>query len=259
MKINANVEYVSPHKAQQYLRQNTNNRNLNRDHVNFLKKEMIEKRWELNGEPIQFNGTSLLNGQHRLQAIVESGETVPLLIVRGVSTTAVSTIDTGRARTPADALQMNGEKNATRLGAALKLLIMLENGTKTTKGKRISHGELLELLQKHPGLKRSAGRYTNGRRILQPSVITVLHYLFAQKDMAAADDFFDKLLNGTSLAPLDPILTLRNKLIENSLKSQKYDRDSLLVYTIMAWNGWRRGDKMAYIRKPAHPGFPPII
>jgi hypothetical protein len=259
MKINSQIEYISPIRANQLLSQNKRNRALNQNHVMYLAREMSEGRWEANGESIKLNGSELLDGQHRLAAIKLSGITVPILVVSGIEKDAYTTIDTGRARTPSDALKMAGEKHTTRLGAAIKIVEQIESGALTTKyAKRSSHGELFDVLESHPDLRKSASKFVDGKKLLPPAVIVALHYYFSKKDQGEADEFFQKLLSGIGLVEGSPILTLREKLIRNAASPAKYDRDSLLVFTIMAWNGWRRGDKMAYIRKPAHPGFPAI-
>ena len=47
--------------------------------------EMQDGKWRLNGKTICFDSTGrLLNGQHRLSAVVRSGVTLTTVVVRGL-------------------------------------------------------------------------------------------------------------------------------------------------------------------------------
>ena len=260
MQIISKVEYITPIRANQLLAQNKRNRPLNLKYVNHLASEMKQGRWEANGESIKLNGSELLDGQHRLHAIKLSGVTVPILVVSGIKKDAYTTIDTGRARTPSDALKMAGEKHTTRLGAALKIIEQMDSGSVSTKNwKKSSHGELFATLGKHPDLRKYAGMFMDGKKLLPPAVIVALHYKFAEKDQTQAYNFFDKLLSGEGLLKGDPIHTLREKLIRNSSSPTKYERDSLIIFTVVAWNAHRRGTQLKKIHMPSNPGVPTIL
>lgn len=99
------VESISPAKATEYLRHNTDNyRKLTRAVYKRYAEDMKNGKWQLNGEAIVFgeDGT-LKDGQHRLAAIIESGKTIQIAVVRGVPD-EVDIFDVGVDRT---ALQMS--------------------------------------------------------------------------------------------------------------------------------------------------------
>ncbi len=84
--IQAKLEKITPAMAEEYLKHNTNNyRAISDRRIKTYAADMRNGCWQVNGEAIEFaeDGT-LLNGQHRLKAIIESGATVPILVVRGV-------------------------------------------------------------------------------------------------------------------------------------------------------------------------------
>jgi hypothetical protein len=260
MNIVSKIEHITPIRADQLLVLNKRNRPLNQRYVNQLANDMRAGRWEANGESIKLNGSELLDGQHRLHAIKQSGVTVPVLVVSGIKKDAYTTIDTGRARTPSDALKMAGEKHTTRLGAALKIIDQIDNGFVTSKhSKRTSHGELFSVLDRHPDLRKSTGLFLDGKKLLPPAVIVAFHYKFAQKDPTQAYEFFDKLLSGEGLVRGNPIHTLREKLIRNSSSHTKYSRDNIMIFTIMAWNAHRQGKQLLKIYVPSNPGLPSIL
>lgn len=74
-KLQGKVETITPDMAREYLKSNSMNRPLNDRTVNLYAQEMRTGNWKLNGEAICFgkNG-ALLNGLHRLYAIVKSGK-----------------------------------------------------------------------------------------------------------------------------------------------------------------------------------------
>ena len=120
MKPTITVEKVTPAKALEYLKMNVNNyRKLSKAKVAVYAKDMAENRWVLNGETIVFaeNGI-LLDGQHRLAAIVQSGKTVEMTVVRGVDN-SVRLFDVGTSRTTGQLLKGEGvDVNAPTLAAA---------------------------------------------------------------------------------------------------------------------------------------------
>jgi hypothetical protein len=76
---------------------------------------MSAGRWISNGETFKraTNGT-LLDGQHRLTAIVLSGVTLEeAVVISDLAPETQDTMDQGRARTVADVLGINAVKNAS--------------------------------------------------------------------------------------------------------------------------------------------------
>lgn len=98
---------VYPALAEKWLATSLGNRGVSRPRVLAFAESMNSGRWELNGNTIVFDvdGT-LVDGHHRLHAVVQSGKTIPFLVVRGVSPSARVTIDTGRVRTLRDQVRM---------------------------------------------------------------------------------------------------------------------------------------------------------
>jgi hypothetical protein len=118
--LKAQVEKITPEMAANYLKFNTDNyRKMKRPVVLRYAEEMKAGRWQLNGEAIEFNedGT-LINGQHRLAAIVYSGVTVELLVVRNVKN-HINVYDDGSNRTVDQMMNAaNVECNSTIVAAA---------------------------------------------------------------------------------------------------------------------------------------------
>lgn len=99
---------IGPDVARELLDLNTDGqRTLSTDAVERYATDMVTMDWIFNGAPILISDNNeLLDGQHRLSAIIESGESQVVLIVRGVNAAAMTTIDAGRKRSYADSLKI---------------------------------------------------------------------------------------------------------------------------------------------------------
>ncbi|QNL30839.1 hypothetical protein SEA_ESTES_151 [Mycobacterium phage Estes] len=106
---NASRVDVNPALASAWLEGNKGNRPLNTKHVQMLSNAIQAGRFQYNGDTIRISkeGT-LLDGQHRLNAVIEADATVPMLVVFGLDEDVVSSIDQGRPRSVIDILRMRG-------------------------------------------------------------------------------------------------------------------------------------------------------
>ena len=116
---------VTPKKAAEWLeRLNGTNRALSDKLVNRYALDMEFGRWAQNAEAIKFAGNNrcLLDGQHRLKAIVVSGKTIPMLVATGLEESTFTTMDIGRPRGLGDSLGILGESNKNTLAAVIRCL-----------------------------------------------------------------------------------------------------------------------------------------
>lgn len=106
--ITIEVLFITPLKAQEFLKRNIeNNRSINLRYVSNYAEEMASDKWVFNGDTIRFDKDgNLIDGQHRLMAIVKSGATIPCLVVTNLEKHALSTIDVGRKRSLGVILKM---------------------------------------------------------------------------------------------------------------------------------------------------------
>lgn len=125
---------VTPWMAERWLCKNITNRAINKKRVSSYASDMQNGSWADNGEPIHFDKNGMLiNGQHRLSAVVESGCSVPMLVVFDVEKNQL--YDRGRGRSARDTLLMTGmpsELISNAMVATVKLFIRITRGTKDT-------------------------------------------------------------------------------------------------------------------------------
>ena len=107
--IQIGIRAVGPKDAARWLEGNVRNRRIDQGHVNFLAQEMLAGRWGITHQGIAFDADgTLIDGQHRLWAILQSGCTVQIPVTFGLSAECIETIDACKARTVVDRLTLSG-------------------------------------------------------------------------------------------------------------------------------------------------------
>ena len=109
---NAEVKQITPEMAEDYLRRNHNNRNLNEQQISYYAQQMRAGEWLYDGQPIRFSKSGvLLDGQHRLAAVVKSKTTQEFLVVSNIDPEAFKVMDTGKVRSAVDVFGIEGIPN----------------------------------------------------------------------------------------------------------------------------------------------------
>jgi len=122
-KLKVRLEYITPEKAENYLKFNKKNRDPKDKHVTFLANQMSEGLFMENGESIVFDENHVLNdGQHRLLAIIKSGKSYHIPVVEGAQSKSMATYDTGSNRSASDVLQLNGFQSTSILASTIKII-----------------------------------------------------------------------------------------------------------------------------------------
>lgn len=130
--LETRVELITPEIAKLYLSLSKGNRAIRPIWVSQLASEMKAKRFLLSHESIGFlvDG-SLFDGHHRLNAVIQSGETVQMSVTRGTPHESAMVVNRGRSRSTVDAYQMAGEQWFSRQYAAIGRMWMALLGKKS--------------------------------------------------------------------------------------------------------------------------------
>ena len=258
-----NVMDVTPEMADQWLGHNIRNRIISEKAKDGMVRDMLSGNWTSNGEPlVRLSKTNvILDGQHRLKAICESGVTLrDQIVIEDLDDDVQSTIDIGRKRTTADALVLSGEAYATVLAAVNRKAWQWDQGNlKFTSTTMPTTQEQLEYLEKNPSLRRSAEiakRSSNHFRLIRPAVAGVAHHLFLRISPDHTALFFAKLETGAGLDEGDPILALRDRLTRDKLTSRSVPFHLGTAIYIRAWNAMREDRALSRI---VHTAEEPMI
>lgn len=250
---------ITPEDAARMLLRNTKNRPLDERYVTQLSNEMIAGRWKFTGEPVIFSDKGLLNGQHRLSAIVASGKAQRMLVVSGVAQDAFDAIDIGKRRSVADILSIAGEQDGKRLASTLSLLLKYLTGNMKNRSFRVTPQQAEELLRKEPDVVMAVNKIKElgGKPIMPFSVLAACYFLFAKLDQARADKVIEWLSTGAGMETGNPILLLRERVLQKApgtRMSSEY-QFGLLVKT---WNALRENKPMTVLRLGPKEEFPAV-
>ena len=153
--VASKVENITPIKAAEYLKRNKGNRPLSVNLVNFFARQMPDG-WRLTHQGIAFDTEgNLIDGQHRLNAVIKADATVPMLVSRGLDRDGMLVMDTHKKRNDADALAVAGYSVTPRSLTILKALIRGArlNSVRLTRDELIAYldtyGEAVGFAEKH--------------------------------------------------------------------------------------------------------------
>ena len=109
-------ERIGPEKAEEYLDLNyQDNREHSPSKVSDLATEMRQGRFCISDSAICFSSDGfLINGQHRLRAIIQSDTVGTFIICREMPNSSMEVMDIGRRRTKADRITVMGTKITTK-------------------------------------------------------------------------------------------------------------------------------------------------
>lgn len=241
------IKTITPEIAKKMLEKNSKNRQLSHTNVQKLAREIKAGRWRLNGDMIRISvDGDVLDGQHRLWAVVRSGMTIQTWVMYDVPGDVFDTIDVGKRRSAADTLSCMGEKHARDLAALLTLIERYMTG-KALTGIEYNNSEMQVLLMKYPDARAHLVSDTSKARLLPPSVLNVCHYLFSKKDPVLAREFLEKIVTGTGLEKGDPWHALREKLLDNLVSTSKLPKAQIWACCVKAWNCAREGRRITRI------------
>lgn len=144
-EIKSRVVDVSPEKAAKWLERNhEQNRSINYSRVDALAGDMRDGNWKVTHQGVAFDGDGkLIDGQHRLTAVINSGVTVRMMVTWNVGAFG-DPIDCGRPRSLATLAQTSGKNVALVNG-----LRQLEQGYKDNRPMTLA--DFHEVSQHHAG------------------------------------------------------------------------------------------------------------
>lgn len=186
-------------------------------------RDMRKGHWLTTHQGIAFDvERRLIDGQHRLHAIVLTGKTVPMLVswglrvkIEGRKVTTMDTLDRGLPRSVPDQLKLNHNVSNPNLTAACaNLCARLALGSKYDAGKRTVSDVLgsLEVYGADIGALVAAAEKRPVARLRMAPVCGALAFARVA-DTEAIDAFYESLQTGANLSSTSPALMVRNFLL----------------------------------------------
>lgn len=246
--IKAQVMEITPKLAEKLLARNTHNRGISTSRIGQYAADIRKGDWQLNGEAIKIAQTGqILDGQHRLLAILEADRPMTSLLITGLPAETQETMDQGRARSFGDVLKLRGEENYYSLAAAVRMVCLYErDGIPFTAGRPApTVQQLSRTLERNPEIRESVKLALRLQRPwIANSVVAAMHYLFSVAHEADANDFITRLATGEDLQVVDAIYVLRERLIKEHYAVASVHSQVKLAFIVRAWNAYRAGETL---------------
>lgn len=245
------IQTITPDMARQYLEANVCNRPLAEHRVVTFQRDIEGGAWRLTGEAIKFdtNG-NLLDGQHRLWAVVNADKPITTFVVTGLEPETQEVMDTGQKRTMGQVLGLRGIINPNVVSAVAILMIQWEQGDRfrdvgTTRTSRmVSHTDISRVLDENPDII-DAVAFAVARRIpgITVSVEAFALTLLRRVNKDEADAFMADLATMRTGGSGDPRAALLKRLANAREAHESIDRYTQAIILIRTWNAVRKGEE----------------
>jgi hypothetical protein len=268
--INAKTQVITPALALQLIADSVNfkNRTLSPNVIKNYCDQMKRGLWKSNGESLIIDQEgAVINGQHRLHAIIMADVPIELLVVRGVKRSAFNTLDKGRKRVSGDVLFLAGYTETRSLAATINsvysyLIDGVFVNARSGSSQNVSP-MIVEFIEEYPEIVTSQKFISVASKkvgwLTPPSAMGALHYLFGILEPKKRDSFFDEFIKNQSSIG-HPVHTLiQSHLSRQIALLMKTSLEVRSALWIKAWNSYVRGEEIHILRhSPENHAFPAI-
>lgn len=217
---------ITPEMASGYLRLNlAHNRRLSDATVSFYAKQMVTNQWRMTGDGIKFSTEGkLIDGQHRLSAIVKSNKTITLTVISELEEDIVNVLDTGKSRSAGDLLSIMQIKNSIIVAPTVRFIMLFNEGYygslagSFSRKQSPSNKNIQDFLEDNPEIieivdqiKRDSKKF----KLISVPILCGLFYIFSKKSAVQSEAFFDKLITGVGIETDSPIYLTRDRFIRD--------------------------------------------
>jgi len=246
--VTAKIVKIGKKEANEILNRNTKNRKVVNSNYSFIKDQIQNDEFVLNGSSIVVAEDGvLLDGQHRLLALSETDKKIEVVLVENIPNSAMATIDTGAVRKASDVLSINGITNSKNVAAVIRNVVE-EFGAKrklaeNKKGSvKLSNKEVVEYSKNlifHDSLDFVTTLYNGNIRVISPAQAAAFYILFSREDKQKARSFVRELFTGKMEFISNSAQLLRNRLVDNKMRKISLAEATLRDLTITAFRKYK--------------------
>lgn len=210
--MKSQIELITPSKAREMLESNTGNRRVRAAWVRNLAGMISNGEWKITHQGVAFDEDGrLVDGQHRLMAIVEADKAVKVMVSRGLSGDTYKYVDGGRPRVYSDRIALVEDQRdnviANKLVWAYLCSAQQRHSDITISLIEDTYIELAE------GFSCVIPYFRKHVRKITVSHVGAAIAVMCQKHPKQGVEFLDGLVSGERLERTSPILNLRNFLL----------------------------------------------
>tara|TARA_R100001015_G_C4620568_1_gene177543 strand:+ start:557 stop:1420 length:864 start_codon:yes stop_codon:yes gene_type:complete len=243
------IEQITPDFAEYVLEtKNTKNRSMKPANLKRLVTAIDNGEWIITNQGLAFDKDgNLLDGQHRLLAIVKTGKTLPIMVARNMDPKIFNCVDTGTARTAADGLYIEGCSTSKHLAAGIKVYLLYNRYPRGSWAFATvpTHSEILQEYKDnqevYDEITNLMGVYHRKFHFFNLSVGIPMYKLISEKNYSEEilSEFWTQFSEGTNLNIDNPILSFRNQMMQKGFRHRgsNYQRYQLNAF-IRLFNLW---------------------
>jgi hypothetical protein len=272
-KPSTTIENITPEIAKRYLSTNADHqRKPTMTHQLHLRQQMEKGQWMMTGEPIIFDSNGcLVDGQHRLRALIDAKMDFEFVVIRGVSPESFVAMNRGKQRSNGNVLEIKGVSNANNIAACVAGVLNYRRALKSNSGKggslnsyiRPSSCEIVQEYDENSDLYHKA--VIIGQRAKKkikgsiPATISALAMIDAKRPVEEVEHFWGLFESGEGLFKGDPILVFRNRMEENNISKSKLSGYLVMMIAVKAWNAYRENKSIKILRVTEGESVIPVI
>lgn len=253
--------HITPEIAADWLKKNTNNyRNKTASTVQRYSTDMVNGLWTVNTATIAFTVSGILiDGQHRLQSVVDSGVAIWSYVMRNCPEDLLTdpNQDKGKNRNAATYLIREGVKNPINVAGTLRCLYRVALGVAlTTKSHfNLTDSQVLAAIPLLPDVFFESVNRVCGSTVLKktyaPAVMSSAVFLAFSNDKQSGEAFVDVLSKQTDEVSSHPANVLREFCISNrKVVTETRFMDLFLTALNLSIAGERRNILRCYSTPP---------
>ncbi|MFF3762069.1 hypothetical protein [Streptomyces sp. NPDC002185] len=257
------VVLVTPELAAELVARESHNRRVDQGHVAILAAAIQRGHWQLTHQGIALDASlsdgAVVDGQHRLYAVVKADIAVPMVVFEHVPRETFSVLDTGRRRSSADALALGGESDPTLLASTVRHVHLYRTFSEPSwaggRG-RLTNDQVLEKFAEDPARYRlavQAGRIIAKHAFMIPTAAAVGYFITVEPStpQTRVNEWVAGLTSGANLGLGDARLALRRALAGQRTRRSELRRRSTrgeVGLYLKAWNYWILGREVRTLR-----------
>lgn len=251
--LSVQIMTVTPQVAKELLKGNRHNRTLRRGHIFYLASNMRKDEWELAQPLLISKDGRLLDGQHRLRAVIESNVPCDFITIKGFDYNRVfGKLDDTARRTVADWLHQSGVANPTIVAAVVRMChneLSGRNPFSKSNRNKLSGPGALAFLEMYPEIEEACASGPGTINTLLPrSMCCYLYLKFRNSDPKLADLFFVDLVEGKRKGEGDPVWLLRDRILRDREAKERLGDIQKAALIIKAWNAEKNDEPLHHLR-----------
>jgi len=205
---------------------------------------------------VDVNG-EMMDGQHRVGAIVSAGVPIETYVAFGLPTELYHVIDRGSVKNLSHSLKFGGYKYPAQLGSAGRWVYQYERFGGPMRSEKIEdmllydfiekfHGDLPNFITDH--IQPLFAPYFGAQ-----SPIAAVWYLCQRLHPLKAKEFWQAFITGNEIGsddPTHPIIHLRKRFMiaqVEAAQGKKLDSMTRTAYVVKAWNAWLVGKSLRFL------------